>query len=325
VIERPPGPPGGATGEAVSHSAEAPLAVGVDVGGTKIDARLVGAQGDVLAHARSATPAAGGPTVVAEIATLVAAVTADRNAAELAGVGIGAAGIIDPETGDVLDATDAIPAWKGVRLAADVAAQTGLRARAINDVHAHALGESVLAGLPRGASLLLIAVGTGVGGAFVSDGEVVRGTHGAAGHFGHVASPHAVGLVCPCGGRGHAEASGSGPAILETYRRLGGTAVDTESVAALAQDGDERAQSAVGLSATTVGCLVGGLVNSFDPDLVVVSGGASRIPGWWQTFERVARQEVLPLLASVALRPSADPAAACIGAASLVFGKEAPV
>lgn len=304
------------------HSSDARLAVGVDLGGTKIDARLLDASGDVLAHARSATPPAGGRAVLAEIAALVSTVTEHRDPAELSGVGIGAAGIIDPATGDVLDATDAIADWKGVHLAAGVAELTGLRVRAINDVHAHALGESALAGLPRSASLLLVAVGTGVGGAFIRDGEVVAGAHGAAGHFGHIASPHAVGLKCSCGGRGHAEASGSGPAILESYRRLGGSAADTVEVAARAAEGDERARAAVDLAATTVGSVVGGLVNSLDPDLVVVSGGVPRIPGWWQPFELAARQEALPLLSSVALRPSAGDTAACLGAASLVLEKE---
>lgn len=304
------------------HSPDARLAVGVDLGGTKIDTRLLDASGNVLAQARSATPPAGGQAILAEIAALVAAVTEDRDPAELAGVGIGAAGIIDPASGDVLDATDAISDWKGVHLAAGVAELTGLHTRAINDVHAHALGESALAGLPRSASLLLIAVGTGVGGAFICDGEVVTGAHGAAGHFGHIASPHAIGLPCSCGGRGHAEASGSGPAILETYRRLGGSASDAVEVAARAAEGDERAQAAIDLSATTVGSVVGGLINGLDPDLVVVSGGVPRIPGWWQTFEVAARREALPLLASVALRPSAGDSAACLGAASLVLEKE---
>ncbi len=303
---------------------EAPLAVGIDLGGTKIDARLLDASGKVLAHERAGTPPAGGHEVVSEVARLVSAVTAGHGPETLAGVGIGAAGVIDPATGDVLDATDAIPGWKGVRLAAELSERTGLRVRAINDVHAHALGEFALAGLPDDASLLLVAAGTGVGGAFVRDGEVLPGAHRAAGHFGHLASPHAIGLPCSCGGRGHAEASGSGPAILEAFRRLGGSAADTVEVARLAEAGDERARAAVELSARTVGCLVGGLVNSLDPTVVVVSGGVSRIRGWWPMFEATAREEALPLLTSFSLRPSGSDAAACLGAASLVLDRRSP-
>lgn len=275
-----------------------------------------------MAEARAATPPAGGLEVVAEIATLVRSVTADHDPKTIAGVGVGAAGIIDPASGEVLDATDSIPGWKGVRIASELAQRTGWPVRAINDVHAHALGEFSLANLPLDASLLLVAVGTGVGGGYVLGGAVLGGAHWAAGHFGHIASPFADGLPCSCGGRGHVEASGSGPAIRDTYRRLGGSASDAFEVAARAAEGDERARAAIDLSATSVGSVVGGLVNCLDPDLVVVSGGVPRIPGWWQTFEAAARQEALPLLTSVPLRPSAGDAAACLGAASLVMEKE---
>lgn len=301
------------------RTADGRLAVGVDLGGTKIDARLLDTAGNVLAHARVATPHTGGEAVVDQIANAVATVAEGHDGEALAGIGIGAAGIIDPTNGDVVDATDAIPGWKGVRLATAVSERTGLPVRAVNDVHAHALGEFTAAGLPRDASLLLVAVGTGIGGAFVRDGEVMAGAHGAAGHFGHIASPHAVGLECSCGRRGHAEASGSGPAILATFNRLGGTAADTHAVARAAEQGDERALAAVALSARTVGSLVGSLVSSFDPTHVVVSGGVPGIDGWWATFESAARQETLPLLESFTVSPSAGDAAACVGAASLIL------
>src|SRR5699024_10015428 len=95
-----------------------------------------------------------------------------------------------------------------------------LAVRAVNDVHAHALGEAV-AGASRGsASSLLVAAGTGIGGGFITDGHLLTGRNSAAGHIGHVPSAPAAGLDCPCGGTGHVEAIASGPAILETYRRL---------------------------------------------------------------------------------------------------------
>ncbi|MFF2051160.1 ROK family protein [Leifsonia sp. NPDC058194] len=304
----------------MSRPADGPLAVGVDLGGTKIDARLLDTTGRVFAHTRAATPRTGGDAVIDRIVDAVATVTEGLDRDALAGIGVGAAGVIDPADGNVVDATDAIPGWKGVRLATALSQRTGLPVRVVNDVHAHALGEFAAAGLPGDASLLLIAVGTGIGGAFVRDGGVMAGAHGAAGHFGHIASPHAAGLACSCGGLGHAEASGSGPAILEAFQRLGGMAPDTYAVARSAEQGDERALTAVELSARTVGSLVGSLVNSFDPTHVVVGGGVPHIAGWWQAFEAAARHEALPLLRSFTVSPSSSEAAACIGAASLILG-----
>ena len=135
-------------------------------------------------------------------------------------LGIGAAGVIDPATGTVVSATDSLPGWAGTDLVSELSARTGLAVRAVNDVHAHALGESV-AGASRGsASSLLVAAGTGIGGGFITDGHLLTGRNSAAGHIGHVPSAAAAGLDCPCGGTGHVEAIASGPAILATYRRL---------------------------------------------------------------------------------------------------------
>ncbi len=135
-------------------------------------------------------------------------------------IGIGAAGVIDPVTGTVVSATESLPGWAGTDVVSELSARTDLPVRVVNDVHAHALGEAA-AGASRGTrSSLLVAAGTGIGGGFITDGHLLTGRNSAAGHIGHVPSAAAAGLDCPCGGTGHVEAIASGPAILETYRRL---------------------------------------------------------------------------------------------------------
>ncbi len=205
-----------------------PATVAVDVGGTKIRAGSV--IDGRLAHVRGVpTPAtAGAQAVLDTIAEVAAAVIADvpgsgdaESGADLAWrIGIGAAGVIDPATGVVVSATDSLVGWAGTELTAELSARTGLPVRAVNDVHAHALGES-FAGASRGTrSSLLVAAGTGIGGGFITDGRLLTGRNSAAGHIGHVSSAAAAGLDCPCGGTGHVEAIASGPGILAAYRRL---------------------------------------------------------------------------------------------------------
>lgn len=228
--------------------------VAVDVGGTKIRAGSV-IDGE-LAHVRSVpTPATAGARAVldtiAEVAAAVIAETSGARGADTGGhgsaatagrgsagsgglvgggggsgsdfvwrIGIGAAGVIDQSSGLVVSATESLPGWAGTDLVAELTARTGLPVRVVNDVHAHALGEAA-AGASRGArSCLLVAAGTGIGGGFIADGHLLTGRNSAAGHIGHVPVAAATGLGCPCGGTGHVEAIASGPAVLETYRRL---------------------------------------------------------------------------------------------------------
>jgi glucokinase len=200
-----------------------PGIIAVDVGGTKIRAGSV--VDGVLGHARTVpTPASAGARAILDtIAEAAAAVIAEpgRDAAVSEWrIGVGAAGVIDPVTGTVVSATDSLSGWAGTRLVAELEARTQLRVRAVNDVHAHALGEA-WSGASRGTgSSLLVAAGTGIGGGILWDRRLVTGRNSAAGHIGHLPAPAAAGLPCPCGATGHVEAIASGPAILATYRRL---------------------------------------------------------------------------------------------------------
>ncbi len=112
----------------------------------------------------------------------------------MVGVGVGSAGVIDAGRGVVVSATDAILGWAGTELTAGLAARLGLdpeAVRAVNDVHAHALGEAWAGAAAGTASSLLVAFGTGVGGSFVLDGQPLLGHRYVGGHVGHFASPYA--------------------------------------------------------------------------------------------------------------------------------------
>ena len=177
------------------------------------------------------------------------------------------------------------------------------------------------------ASSLLVAFGTGVGGSFVLGGQPVLGHRYVGGHVGHFASPYAfhegAPVPCVCGGAGHVEAIASGPAIRETYLRLGGPAdaPDARAVFALAGAGDPAAIKAVGIGAGAAGQAVGGLANILDPEVVVVSGGLSDAGApWWRPMERALRTELLPALAGLPVLPAKlGNAAAMVGAARLVL------
>jgi glucokinase len=308
-------------------------AIGVDLGGTKTAAGVVSADGSVLFSATVPTlNRDGGEAILDATAALVSSLIGRAQATGLAvsGVGVGSAGVIDAGRGVVVSATDAILGWAGTELTAGLTVRLALdlsAVRAVNDVHAHALGESWTGAAAGTASSLLVAFGTGVGGSFVLGGQPVLGHRYVGGHVGHFASPYAfhegTAVPCVCGGAGHVEAVASGPAIRETYVRLGGSAnaSDARDVFALAGASDPIAIKAVGIGAGAAGQAVGGLASMLEPDGVVVSGGLSDAGApWWRPLERALRAELLPALSGLPVLPAKlGNAAAMVGAARLVL------
>ncbi|MFZ3566065.1 ROK family protein [Streptomyces sp. BH097] len=288
--------------------------IGLDLGGTKIDAALVGPGGSVLDRHTRPTPAAEGPAAVLD-ALGEAARSVDRGALA---VGVAAAGVVDPRTGTVTASTDTIRGWAGTVLGAGLADRTGLPVACDNDVRATAAPE--LAALGGAGTLLFVAVGTGVGGAVAAGGRMLHGVAGVAGHIGHLPSPEAAGLPCTCGASGHLEAVASGPGITALYERLTGHPVDRlQTVAERAAGGDDEAARAITIGATATGRALGGLANALGPDRVVVAGGVPRIgPLYRDALDRAFAAELLPLLRHLkpeAPRNGAD--AAVLGAAAL--------
>lgn len=324
--------------------------IGVDLGGTKTAAGVVAPSGEVLMLKTIPTlNRAGGEAILDATAALIAGL-AERAAdagMSVSGVGIGSAGVIDASSGAVVSATDAIHGWAGTSLIAGLCSRLSLAApavravRAVNDVHAHALGEAWLGAAAGSSSSLMVAFGTGVGGSFVLDGAPVLGHRFVGGHVGHFASPYATSdgtpLPCVCDGSGHVEAISSGPAVYESFLRFGGFALDaadTRGVFALAaaeahDDGAAAASansraaalSAIAVGASAAGQAVGGLINILDPETVVISGGLADAGDlWWKPMEFALRQELLaPLVSVPVVRATLGNTAAIVGAAKLVL------
>ncbi|AIV37958.1 ROK family protein [Streptomyces sp. CCM_MD2014] len=288
--------------------------IGLDLGGTKIAAALVGPGGTVLARHTLPTPAAQGAEAVLDaLAVAARAVRADGATA----IGVAAAGVIDPVTGTVTSATDTIRGWAGTALAAGLAARTSLPVACDNDVRAAATTEL---DDPDDTTLLYAAVGTGVGGAVAAAGRMLHGAAGIAGHLGHLPSPEADGLPCTCGATGHLEAIAAGPAITAHCARLGGPPADRlQTVAARAAEGDPHATAAITLGARATGRALGGLANALGPHRVVVAGGVPRIgPLYWDALCAAFTAELMPPLRDLRPCPPRGGAdAAVLGAAAL--------
>ncbi len=277
-----------------------PLVAALDIGGTKSSAALVDAAGRIVARVVGPTPAsAGADATLDSAARLVRDLidTRDGSTAIVGALGVATAGVVDPRSGRILSATDAISGWAGTDVAEGLRRRLGLPIAVDNDVHAHLIGELTAGAAVGRACVLLVAVGTGIGGSLAVDGRIHRGHGRVAGHLGHVPSPSGAGVPCTCGGTGHVEAVASGPALVRAYnRRSARLPADLADVAARATTGtDAVAADVIWAGGTEIGHLIGGLINVLDPDRVIVTGGVSACgPGWWAALLAAADADVLP-------------------------------
>ncbi len=257
-------------------------AIGIDVGGTKVAALRVARGGGILQRTTVPTPADDvEATLGAMVDTAKQLVTSDVLA-----IGVGAAGIVDATQGVLRFAPNL--AWRELPIAQRMREALGLPCQVDNDANVAAFGEYRF-GAGRGyRHMLLVTVGTGIGGGIVSDGKLYRGAHGFAAEIGHtIVEPG--GPLCGCGNRGCWEQVAAGRAIdrlgreaarehpLSILARLAGgdpEAVNGEVVTAAAQGGDDVAKSVLAEAGRRLGEGIAGLVNVLDPQVVVVGGGA---------------------------------------------------
>lgn len=283
--------------------------VALDIGGTKIASALVtldeGRAPVVEFVGKVPTEAKRGGAHVLKTAIDSARRVIEAAGGAIDGIGVSSAGVIDPRTGDVTYANEIMPGWGGTHLGAELEAAFGVPARVLNDVHAHALGEARWGGGRDTTSCLVVAVGTGIGGAFVEGGRIMLGAHNEAGHIGHVSCSDAVGVPCPCGATGHLETIAAGPGIIERYVELGGdatmpdgTPIDGAEIDRRAAAGDEAAKAAEDRSGHAIGEVLGSLVNMLDPDCVILSGSVAQCgPAWHDAMARGWHEAVMPPVA----------------------------
>jgi glucokinase len=256
-------------------------AIGLDVGGTKIAGYRVDADGAVLDRVREPTPTTGEDRVVASLEGIVQRLAGP----DVVAVGAGVAGLVEFATGVVRYGPN-VP-FRELRIRDRLHELTGLPTLVDNDANAAGWAEYRL-GAGRGArDMLLVAVGTGIGGSFVSGGRLFRGAHGFAAEIGHViVDPN--GPVCGCGNRGCWEQVASGRAIGRLGRdaatrspdslltELAGgdpTRITGAVVTAAGLRGDPVACGVLAEVGRRLGEGIAGLVNIVDPDVVVVGGG----------------------------------------------------
>lgn len=257
---------------------------GIDVGGTKLLARLENPRGDLLASLRLATGRACGPTMLLDRIDEIAAAW-QRDFGPITGLGVGFPGLVDRRHGLVLSSV-ILDGWDRVPFADDLGRRLGLPCAIDNDVKNAARAEIEMRG-PDGSAddLLFISIGTGIGGALARGGRIVAGAGGLAGEIGHVAVV-ADGAPCRCGRRGCVGPLAAGEGLAA---QLGLSTAEFEQAV---RAGRPEAMEALDRSAHLVGKALGSALNLLNPGWVVLGGGMLEAsPRYFAAIEAAARTE----------------------------------
>jgi glucokinase len=297
---------------------EALHAIGVDLGGTKILAGVVARDGSVVRRHERATPQDTQEHVVAELEAAVA----ELLDGSVGAIGFGTPSPIDQARGVVVDCVN-LP-LKDAPLRGHMHERFGLPVGLDNDANAAAIGEW-RAGAAQGVDdVVMITLGTGVGGGVISGGRPFRGWNGAGAELGHVVIVH-DGRPCQgaCTGRGHLEAYVSGSAASATAREAFGPSADAHRLVRLANEGDPTAKELLDDIGRRLGSGLGSFANIFGPQLVVLGGGFG-VAGFEQLrgpAEEVMYREALePMRSTVrVVKAELGTAAGLIGAAFVGF------
>ena len=252
--------------------------IGIDWGGTKIEALAMDADGQELRRLRIPTPRHDYEGSIRAAVELVASI--ERDIGPTGPIGVGIPGSIVPSTGLVKNANST---WlNGRPLEKDLSAALGRPVRCVNDANCLAVSEAADGAAAGHAVVFAAILGTGCGAGIALHGQMHSGPNGLAGEWGHNPLPwqrpdEYPGEPCYCGQRGCIERWISGPALEEDYRRTAEAALTASEIAARADAGETQAMAALERYEDRLARALAHVVNLLDPDIIVLGGGVSRI------------------------------------------------
>lgn len=266
------------------------LAVGIDIGGTKVAGGVVDTDGVVVARARRDTPhRSTSPAVVEDTIVDVVAELIDGAGDDVVAVGIGAAGFVAADRATVVFAPHL--SWRDEPLEANLQRRVPVPISVDNDANAAAWAEWRFGAAQGDSHVVMVNLGTGIGGAMILDGQIMRGRFGIAGEFGHMQVVPG-GQRCECGNKGCWEQYASGNALVREARAMmsAGSPMATDllnlvggdpssltgpMITEAARDGDATATELLGEIGQWLGVGIANLAAAFDPGVFVIGGGVS--------------------------------------------------
>ena len=266
-------------------------AIGIDIGGTNVPAAIIDENGVILHTINKKTMAEGGPDVVIQrivdsINELAQYFDDKIKDGKIIGIGIGAPGTLDHKNGQIITSPN-LSHWRNIPLVEKIRSQIKMPVFIDNDANCAAIGEHWIGAAAGAENVILLTLGTGVGGGIIINNKIYRGSHGTAGELGHI-TISAKGNKCACGNFGCLEAYASANATAsrakERLKREDvASSLQTKKLSDItaheifqhAEQGDRFAQSILTESGAFLGIGIATFANTFDPDIIIIGGGFS--------------------------------------------------
>lgn len=264
------------------------MRIGVDIGGTKIEAAAIAADGAIVVCKRIPTPATDYAAAIEAIAGVVESIESEIGAR--CTVGLGIPGTVSPATGLIKNAPNS--PFNGYPMDRDLERRLARPLRLMNDANCFALSEAVDGNAAEAESVFGAILGTGCGGGLVIDGKPVRGHNAIAGEWGHNPLPwprpdELPGNRCNCGKRGCIETFLSGPGFAAHHNAAHGDSLTPEQVATHAADGEPGARASLEIYEDRLARALAGVINVFDPAVIVLGGGMSNVERLYDAVPRL--------------------------------------
>jgi glucokinase len=286
--------------------------LGIDIGGTKIGGAIVDEAGTILHRVFRPTPATDPDRIVEVCLEIVHELTGIADAGAL---GVAAAAFLDQKREKVYFAPNI--AWRDFPLKARMEDVVGMPVRIENDANAAGWAEFRFGAARDARSMMMLTMGTGVGGALIDNGVLMIGGFGSAGELGHIVI-EPDGLLCGCGNRGCLEQYASGTALMRIAREtVGNPELSSDDLAELLIAGNALAHSALETVCDAMGRGIASLVAVTDPEVVVIGGGVARAGS---VLSDLIQSRFLAHYPPAALRPVASIVVATMGNSAGVVG-----
>ena len=300
----------------------AALRLGIDLGGTKIAGVVLGLGGRPVAEHRMPAPRHDYAATLGAVAEMVRAL--EQTAGGSGSIGIGTPGSLSPASGLVQNANST---WlNGRPFQRDLELRLGRPVRLANDANCFALSEAVDGAGAGARSVFGVIIGTGCGGGLVFAGALIDGPRGIGGEWGHNPLPWSApsehpGPKCWCGRMGCIETWVSGPGLEADHARATGNRLSTEEIAARATTGDAAAQATLDRHASRLARGIAHVVNIFDPDVIVLGGGLSKLAHLYAVLPGLAAPYVLAAHAQAVVKPPRWSDAGGVRGAAWLWGR----
>lgn len=270
-------------------------AIGIDIGGTTIKGCLINESGELLEVSHVPTELKKGREgILTGVLKLIDSFL-DEWKEDVHGIGIGTAGRVNVETGQVVYSTDNLPGWQGINLKKELERRYTLPVTVDNDANTALLGEIWKGFSKPPLSAIMMTIGTGVGGAYYYSGDLIRGSHFNGAEWGHVIfEPN--GRLCNCGRKGCIEQYISGTALLQTaFEITGKTYSHGRDLFLDYQRGQVEVNKVIDTYLNQLAVVLANFSVTADPDVIILGGGVVDSKSvWWSTLEKKLETYNLP-------------------------------